>query len=463
MTKSASALATANSFASVDLSEDIRHQAPELLEKADALLKLSKKIGASSAEVAVSAGTGLEMTVRQGDLDKVEFNQDQYFTLTLYCGQTRGSAGTTDGSAAGLKNAVDSAWYIAQHTMPDECAGLAAADQMAVKTPDLQLYDAWPISPDAAQAIALTMEEEAQSVDSRITNSSGASVATDQNCFVYGNTHGFLEAVSHTKHSLSCAVIASQDGEMQQDYWYTVARRRDALESAKSVGRLAGERTIARLGSIPIATSVRPVVLASWVATGFIGHLMAALAGPNLYKKASFLLDSLGQQILPKRYSVFERPYLLGGLASAAFDADGLATREQSFIVDGVLEQYVLSTYAARRLQMQPTANGGGVHNLHITDDGLTLPELLTEMGDGFYVTELLGQGVNLVTGDYSRGASGFLVEGGQIVKPVQSVIIAGNLKSLLRNIRAIGKDAETRSSFFIGSILLDDVTVAGT
>lgn len=441
---------------------DIRQQVPTLLEKAEDFLKLSKKIGAGSAEVVVSAGTGLEVSVRQGDLDKVEFNQDQNFTVTLYCGQTRGSADTTDSSPAGLKEAVTSAWHIARHASADKCAGLADAGQMATAAPDLQLYDAWPVSPDEATAIALTMEEAAKAVDSRITNSAGAGVSTGQSCSIYGNTHGFLEAVCRTRHSLSCAMVASQNGEMQQGYWYSVARRQSALEAAETVGHLAGEKTAARLGSAPIATGARPVLLASWIAAGFIGHLISAMLGTNLYKKNSFLLDSLGRTILPERYSVLEKPYLPAGLASSAFDGDGLATREQSFIVDGVLEQYVLSTYSARKLGMQSTANSGGVHNLYIKHDDLTLAELLTEMGEGFYVTELLGQGVNLVTGDYSRGASGFLVEGGQITRPVQSVTIAGNLRHLLRNIRAIGKDTETRSGFLVGSVLLDGLMVAG-
>ena len=445
------------------LHEDIRQQQPKLLEQVEFILKKARQIGADSAEVSVSVRAGFDVTVRQGDIDKVQFDSNQDFTIVLYRGHHKGSASTCDSAAASIQEAVEAAWHIAQHTKEDPCAGLADKEQMADATPDLNLYHPWLISLDEAKATALEMEAKAKSVDDRITNSGGATVATAQSCTAYGNSHGFQAAVTRTRHSMDCAVIASDDNEMQQDYWYTVSRQPNALESAQVVGRQAGERAVARLGAGPVATGKMPLVLAPWIAVGLVGHLLGAISGGSLYRKSSFLLDSLGQQVLPERYSLYERPYLPAGLGSAAFDGDGLATRDQSFITAGILNQYVLSTYSARRLGLQSSANSGGVHNLKISDDGLSQQSLLAEMNNGLYITELFGQGVNLVTGDYSRGAGGFLVESGKIIRPVQGITIAGNLKDLLLNIRAVGSDLETRGNLQVGSILIDGFTIGGS
>lgn len=440
-----------------------QQQELQVLERVEAILKEAKSLGADSAEVSASLSTGFEVTVRQGELDKVQFNRNQDFAITLYRGHAKGSAGATDASAEGIREAVAAAWHIACHIEKDPCAGLADASQMATEAPNLDLHRPWEIGPDDAKTIALEMEAAAKAVDSRITNSGGATVATAQNCGAYSNTHGFSAVVFTTRHSLDCAVIASAKDEMQQDYWYTVARWPSALEEARAVGRRAGERAVARLGAQPVKTAAMPVLLAAPAAVSLISHLLGAMSGGNLYRKASFLLDSLGTQVLPKGYSLYEHPYKEGALGSAGFDADGLATREQTFIQEGRLDRYVLSTYSARRLDMQSTANAGGVHNLEITNDGLDLDALLAETKDGIYITELMGQGVNLVTGDYSRGASGFLVESGKITRPVQGITIAGNLKEVLMHIRAIGSDIEKRGNLLVGSVLIDGFTVAGT
>lgn len=445
------------------LNEDIRQQQPKLLEQVEFILKKARQIGAHSAEVSVSASAGLDVTVRQGDIDKVQFDSEQSFIIVLYRGHNKGSASTSDSSATSIQEAVEAAWHIAQHTKEDLCAGLASKEQMADAIPDLNLYHPWLISLDEAKTTALEMEAKAKAVDNRITNSGGATVATAQSCVAYGNSHGFQAAVARTRHSMACAVIATGDHEMQQDYWHTVSRQPNALDTAQMVGRQAGERVIARLGAQPVATGKMPLVLAPWIAVGLIGHLLSAISGGNLYRKSSFLLDSLDQQVLPERYSLYEQPYLPAGLGSAAFDADGLATREQSFVTQGILNQYVLSTYSARRLGLQSSANAGGVHNLKINDDGCSQQDLFTEMNNGLYITELFGQGVNLVTGDYSRGAGGFLVEFGKIIRPVQGITIAGNLKNLLLNIKAIGSDLETRGNLQAGSVLIDGFTIGGS
>ncbi len=442
---------------------DSRQQQPMLTERVQMMLQEARRAGADSAEVSAFVQNGFEVTVRQGDLDKVQFNQDQGFSITLYSGYSRGSANTTAGDPDSIRETIQSAWRIAQHAEEDTCSGLADSEQMATAMPDLDLYHPWSIGFDEARVMALEAEACAKAADSRISNSDGATVSSTQGCNVYGNTHGFLGTSVGTRHSLSCAVIASDSNEMQQDYWYTVARRPGLLESAESVGERAGSRAVSRLGARPIATGKMPVLLAPWVASGFLGHLLSAISGGSLYRKSSFLLDSLGQQVLPARYSLREQPYRKGGLGSAAFDGDGLATREQSFVVDGVLEQYVLSTYSARRLGLQSTANAGGVHNLTITHDDLELEELLKAMGDGLYVTELFGPGVNIVTGDYSRGGGGFLVEKGRITRPVQGITLAGNLAELFRCIRLVGRDLDIRRNIQTGSLLIDGFTLGGS
>lgn len=441
---------------------DVRSESTAVIERVQHILDLAAKVGADSAEASSSIRTGFEVTVRKGDLELAQFEQDQALQVTLYQGHSKGSASTTEFSPTALDAVVAAAWHIATNSMPDEAAGLAAADDLIKQVPDLDLHHPWALSPEAAQDMAFATEAAACAVDKRISNSSGASVSTTEAMSVYGNSHGFIGEVVGSRHDISCAMIASENGEMQQDYWYSMARDATLLDAAAKIGRIAGERTVARLGGTPIETGPRPILLAAQVASGFFGHLIGAMSGTALYHKASFLLDRLGEQILPSRYSLYERPLMLGGLYSSPFDSDGLATREQNFVEAGLLTSYVLSTYSARRLGLVATANAGGVHNLHISDDGLSFDEMLAELGDGLYVTELMGPGVNLVTGDYSRGASGFLVENGRITRPVQAVTIAGKLPDLFMNIRTIGADTEIRSRIRSGSVLIDGFTVAG-
>ena len=435
----------------------------QLAEQVEQIIDEARRQGASACEVAVSLEQGLTTSVRQGEVETVEFNRDQGFGITLYLGQRKGSASTSASGTEAIRETVAAALAIAQHASEDDCAGLADAALMARELPDLDLYHPWSIEPEQAIELALQCEAAAFAHDPRIRNADGSSLSSHQGCRVYGNSHGFIGGYTSSRHSLSCVMIAEQAGQMQRDYWYDVNRRAERLESPELIGRRAAERAVRRLGARSVPTCEVPVLFAAELAGGLFGHLLAAISGGNLYRRSSFLVDALGQTLFPEWMTIDERPRLPGGLASAAFDGDGLATYDKAFIEQGRLVSYVLGTYSGRKLGMPSTANAGGVHNLfvsHGTDDQAAL---LRQMGRGLLVTELMGQGVNLVTGDYSRGAAGFWVENGEIQFPVEEVTIAGNLRDMFRQIGAVGADLEWRGNVRSGSLLIERMTVAGS
>ncbi|MFB1010650.1 MAG: metalloprotease PmbA [Thiopseudomonas sp.] len=433
-----------------------------LQAQVEQILDEARRQGASACEVAVSLQDGLTASVRQREVESVEFIRDQGFSISVYCGQRKGSASTTLMGPDAIRETVSAALAIARHTSEDDCAGLADAQLMARELPDLDLWHPWDLSPEQAIALALECEAAAFAADSRITNADGTSVDTGSGCTVYGNSHGFIGGYAGTSHSISCVMIAGEGEQMQRDYWYDHGRQADALDGVQAIGRKAAERTVSRLGARPVPTCSVPVLFAAEVAGGLFGHLMGAISGGSLYRKASFLVDALGEPLFPDWFTLDERPLLRGGLNSSAFDGDGLATREQPFIKDGQLVSYMLSTYSGRKLGMPSTANAGGARNLFVSHGQQDQAALLKQMGTGLLVTELMGQGLNMVTGDYSRGAGGYWVENGEIQFPVQEVTIAGNLRDMYRNLVAIGCDLDRRGSIRTGSVLLESMKVAG-
>lgn len=436
---------------------------PALQEQVETILAEARRQGASACEVAVSAGQGLSTTVRQGEVETVEFNRDQGFGITLYVGQRKGSASTSATGIEAIRETVAAALAIAKHASEDECAGLADAALMARELPELDLYHPWSITPEQAVEQALACEAAAFAADTRIKNADGTSLNTHQGCRVYGNSHGFVGGYASTRHSLSCVMIAEGEGQMQRDYWYDVNRQGELLADAAGIGRRAAERAVSRLGARPVPTCEVPVLFAAELAGGLFSHLLAAISGGNLYRHSSFLEGALGQRLFPEWLSLDERPHLPRALGSAAFDGDGLATYAKPFVEKGELVSYVLGTYSGRKLGLPSTANSGGVHNLFVTHGDEDQQALIRRMGRGLLVTELMGQGLNLVTGDYSRGAAGFWVENGEIQFPVQEVTIAGNLRDMFRQIVAVGRDLERRGNICTGSVLIEKMTVAGS
>ena len=441
---------------------DFRDNEAQLKTLVEAILQEAKKQGADQAEVSVRVDTGLSVNVRQGELENLEFNQDKGFGITTYFGQRKGSASTTDSSTKAIADTVSAARQIATNTQDDPCSGLADKELMPTQLPDLDLYHPWDVSPEQATELALECEAAGLAVDDKLTNSDGAQVSTQRSMRVYGNSHGFIGSSIGTRHGVSCVLIGEDDNGMQRDYWFSTARKADALEDPQAVGEKAGKRTVARLSARKAPTGVYPVLFAPPMASGLFGHLIGAISGGALYRSASFLLDSLGTQVMPSWLSLVERPHLAQCLGSANFDRDGVATLEKKFVQDGVVENYVLSTYSSRKLKMQTTGNAGGLHNVDIEGPQTRLDELIKELGTGLYVHELMGQGVNSVTGDYSRGAAGFWVEGGEIRYPVEEVTIAGNLKDMLKNIAALGDDIDYRSNVRSPSVMLEQMTIAG-
>lgn len=441
---------------------DLRQSEAAIRERVEQILDEARRQGATAAEVVASEDIGLGVTVRMGELENVEFNQDRGFGITVYRGQRRGSASTSDSRPEAVADTVRAAMNIARYTQEDEHAGLADPSLMLETVPDLDLFHPWDLDADGAQTLALTAESAGRAVDARITNSDGASVGTGQLCRVYGNSHGFVGSYLGTRHSLSCMLIGEENGSMQRDYWYTVARDATALEAAAAVGTTAAERTLRRLSPRPLKTGSIPVVFSPQMAMGLMGHVMGALAGSAIYKKASFLHDAMGTQALAPHLSLEEEPHLPGELGSAAFDGEGVGTWGKSFIEDGVVCSWMLSSYSARRLGLATTGNAGGTHNLTLRGKTLPRADLLREAGAGFYVTELMGQGVNTVTGDYSRGASGFWFEGGELQYPVDGVTIAGNLKDIMQRVVAVGDDVDTRGNYRAPSVWVEAMTVAG-
>ena len=442
--------------------EDIRAEQSELEHLVAAILDEAAAQGADQAEVSVSADTGTAISVRKGELENVEFNQDRGFGITLYLGQRKGSASTTDSSPQAIKDTVAAAKRIAKYTQTDPCAGLADKDLMPTELPDLDLFHAWSLEPTAAAEMARECEASGLDYDPRLTNSDGAQVNTQSSVRAYGNSHGFVGSYCGTRHGLSCVLIGEDSNGMQRDYWYTVARDAQALEAPRVVGERAAARTVERLSPKKAPTGTYPVVFDATLASGLVGHLIAALSGGALYRRASFLLDALGTQVLPDWLSLIEKPHLQKSLGSASFDADGVATWEKAIVDGGCVASYVLSTYSGRKLDMQTTGNAGGIHNLEVVAPAVSRDDLLTQMGTGLLVTELMGQGVNGVTGDYSRGAAGFWVENGTVAYPVAEVTIAGNLKDMYANLLAIGDDVDYRSNIRAPSMLLAAMTLAG-
>ena len=417
---------------------------------------------ANQAEVGVSVDTGLSVTVRLGEVDTLEYQRDRGLGITVYFDHRKGSASTADLRREAIRETVLKACSIARFTASDDCAGLADAELMASELPDLALSHPWDISPEASIEVARSCEAAALAVDARVRNSEGASLGTHRGTRVYGNSHGFIGGFESTSHSVSCAVVASEGDEMQRDYWYTTSRDWRELEDAELVGRESAVRTVARLGSRKLTTRRAPVMFTPELARGFFGHFLAAIRGGSQYRRASFLLGAAGQQVFPSFLQISERPHIRKAIASSAFDNEGVATRDRELVKDGVLEGYILSAYSARKLGLQTTGNAGGVHNLLVSHGSEDQKALLRRMDTGLLVTELMGQGVNTVTGDYSRGASGFWIERGEIQHPVHEITIAGNLRDMLLGIVAVGSDVDLRGAVRTGSVLLGEMTIAG-
>jgi PmbA protein len=418
--------------------------------------------GASAAEVEVSQGIGQSVTVRKGDVETIAYNRDKGISVTVYHGRRRGHASSADFADASIRATVDKALAIARYTAEDPCAGLADADRLARHWGDLDLYHPWDLSVDDAIAMGRDAESAALTVDKRLTNSDGASVSRGESEFVYANSLGFRGGYKSSRHSIDVSVIGEDDGGMQRDYWYTAARSPGDLMAGAEVGRIAGERTARRLGARPLATIDCPVLFEAPEAVDLIGAFVHAVSGGSLYRKSSFLLDSLGTEVFAPHLTIREEPHLPRGRGSAPFDAEGVATAPRTVVDAGVLRGYFLGSYAARKLGMSSTGNAGGSHNLVVSHGDDDLAGLMRRMGRGLLVTEQLGHGVNAVTGDYSRGAAGFWVEGGEIAHPVEEVTIAGNLRTMFRDIVAVGRDVDRRGSRHVGSLLVGRMTVAG-
>ncbi|CAH1557552.1 metalloprotease PmbA [Vibrio rotiferianus] len=446
----------------MDIKQQVAEQRTELEQAVSRALEIAAA-KSDAAEVAITKSTGLSVSTRMGDVENVEFNSDGALGITVYRGQRKGSASTSDLSEAAIEQTVLAALDIAQYTSEDPFAGPAPKEYMVKEVPDLDLFHPDAPDPDYAAQVAIAAEKEALNYSDAIKQSDGASYDSHYGVKVYGNSHGLLASYASSRHCTSCCVIGvGQNGEMERDYSYTVARHRDDLWTPETVGRNAAEKTISRLDAQKLKTGKYPVMFAADVATGLIGHLVMAISGGNLYRKSSFLLDHLGKQVLPEWFNISERPHVLRGLASSPFDSEGVYTQDREIITDGVLATYLLTSYAARKMKMDPTGHAGGIHNWYVKSTGQNFEQMLKELGSGLLVTETMGQGVNVVTGDYSRGAAGFWVENGEIQYPVSEITIAGNLKDMFNQIVAVGSDVETRSQIQTGSILLDTMKVAG-
>ena len=443
-------------------SSEFTHSADILRQIARDVLDYARERGATAVETEASEGFGQSVTVRRGEIETIEYNRDKGVGVSVYIGQQRGHASTSDFSAQALRDTVDAALSIARLTASDQFAGLADADLLAKQFPELDLYHPWRIDVEQAIELARSCEDAAFAADPKVSNSEGASVSVQQSHFAYGNSNGFLGGYPSSRHSIVCSVIAGKDEDMQRDDWYTTARSATDLDPATEVGTRAGRRAARRVGARKVATARVPVLFEAPVASGLIGHFVAAVSGGSLYRKSSFLLDSLGKPVFSPNVQIHDRPHVVKGLASSPFDDEGVATKTREIVQDGVLQGYFLGSYSARKLGLRSTGNAGGNHNLSMDSTDGDLASLLKKMGRGLLVTDLLGQGVNMVTGDYSRGAAGFWVENGEISHPVQEITVAGNLKEMFRNIAAIGSDMIVRGSRRCGSVLVEGMTVAG-
>ncbi len=442
------------------------NSAESLRSIAQDMLSYASRKGATAASAEVSEGFGQAVTVRQGEVETIEYNRDKGLGITVYIGQKRGNASTSDFSPQAVRDTVDAALSIARYTAIDDCSGLPEKDGLATAFPDLDLYHPWNLQVEEAIAMAAECERTALDFDDRIENSEGATVNVHEAQFVFANSLGFVGGYPTSRHSISCSVIGEQDEAMERDYWYSVARHPGDLLSAQQVGRIAAERTVRRLGARQLATMQTPVLFDSSVAASLLGHFVGAVSGGSLYRKASFLLDQLDKPVFASHIHISDVPDIARGLASGSFDDEGVKTQHRNIVENGVLRGYFLGTYSARKLGLRSTGNSGGNHNLILQPSGggdLSLAGLLKTMNKGLLVTELLGQGVNSITGDYSRGAAGFWVENGEIQYPVNEITIAGNLKDMYRNIAAVGNDVLVQGSRQCGSILVDGMTVAGS
>ena len=440
----------------------LRQQEQQLRDAVSLAIEIAQKAGAT-AEVGVTKSSGLSVSTRLQEIENVEFNNDGALGISVYVGQQKGNASTSDLTPEAIKNTVEAALAIAKYTSPDDCTGLADKELMAFDAPDLDLYHAAEIDVDKAVQLALDTEKAALEHDERIVNSEGASFNAHTGVRVYGNSHGMLQSYLSSRYSLSCSVIAEHQDQLERDYEYTVARDINQLAQPNWVGENAAQKAIARLQPQKLATQEAPVTFLNDVATGLISHLAAAISGGSLYRKTSFLLDHLGKQVLPDWFEIAERPHLIGQLASTPFDSEGVRTQDMEIIRNGILQTYLLTSYSGRKLGMQSTGHAGGIHNWLVKPNSSgKLTALLRQMNRGLLVTEVMGQGVNLVTGDYSRGAAGFWVENGEIQYPVAEITIAGQLPDMLRNIVAVADDIEHRSNIQTGSILLEKMKISG-
>ena len=429
---------------------------------ADALA-LAKASGATQAEAGLSVSQGLSVATRMGSVETIEHQQDNGLGISVYIGNHKGSASTSNLDPEAIRKTVEAACNIARYTSEDPCTGLADAELMATEFHDLDLYHPWDIQPQEVIDLALECENTALEYDERIVNSEGASVDLSAGLSVYGNSHGFLQSEHKTRHGISCAVVAESNGNMQRDYWYDVSRHPDRLASARSIGEKAAQRTLRRLDASKPATQQAAVLFAPELARGIIASFTSAISGSAQYRKASFLLNSVGEQVFPDFVQLREQPFLPQAMGSANYDSEGVATREASLVSDGVIQSYLLDSYAARKLGLRSTGHASGVHNLTLDSTGKSFDECLAEMHSGLFVTELMGHGVNTVTGDYSRGAAGFWVENGKLHHAVEEITIASNLRDMFKGIVAIGNDIDYRGGIRCGSILIDRMTVAGS
>jgi PmbA protein len=444
-------------------SNPVRLAQEDLKSIIERALEEARARGASQAEAAVSQDTGLSVGVRLGEVETLEHQRDRSMGITVYFGHRKGSASTADFSLDAVRATVAKACSIARFTAEDACSGLADAALMERAPLDLDLSHPWNVTPDRAIEIAKSCEAAALEFDARINNSEGASLGTHQGLHVYGNTNGFLGGYPTTSHSLSCVVLAGSGEDMQRDYWYSSSRDWHELEAAEAIGRESARRTIARLNPRRLSTRRSPVLFVPEIARGLIGHFTAAIRGSSQYRQSSFLLNTLGQQVFPAGFSIAERPHILKAVGSAPFDEEGVATLDRELVADGILTGYILSSYSARKLGLKTTGNAGGAHNLLVAPTLVGgMDAMLSRLGTGLLVTELMGQGINMVTGDYSRGAAGFWVENGVAQYPVAEITIAGNLRDMLLGVAAVGDDIDARGGTRVGSILLQDMTIAG-
>ncbi|HHF5851831.1 TPA: metalloprotease PmbA [Haemophilus influenzae] len=440
----------------------LKAQEQELRQAVSFAVELATKAGAST-EVAVTKVSGLSVSARLQEIENVEFTNDGALGISVYMGQQKGNASTSDLSESAIKNAVEAALAIAKYTSPDDCTGLVDKDLMAFNAPDLELYHAADVNVDKATELALQAEKAALEADERIINSNGASFNSHTGVKVYGNSHGMLQSYLSSRYSLSCSVIGGVEDALENDYEYTISREFDKLQSPIWVGENCAKKVVSRLNPQKLSTREVPVIFLNDVATGLISHFAAAISGGSLYRKSSFLLDHLGKQVLPDWFNISERPHLLRRLASTPFDSEGVRTQDREIVENGILQTYLVTSYSGKKLGMPSTGHSGGIHNWLVKPNltgGLTA--LLRQMGTGLLVTDVMGQGVNIVTGDYSRGASGFWVENGEIQYPVAEITIAGQLQDMLKNMLAVADDIEHRSNIQTGSILLDKMKISG-